>query len=506
MSNSSYLLIIISFFLSFSALSQLNFESRLEIDLKEDDFSGHKSYLFGEDGFVIRSVEMGWSRRNRKIKYQSYNNNLQFNKDVVIEVDSKKSNIYDVFSTEKHIVELVYDLSGKLMLTVLEGRTLNVNNLSFEAPKGIRAIKAHFAGDYIVVVMNSKKAFSVFTANVTKGSSHIQNITIPNVKPGFMTVESISSMDNSNESIICIDVIDKSKKNSGKRTNTYLAIVDCDRGINKVVDINSKISNTLLTVSGSRNKDGNYVLTGTYTTKLKSEMAEGLFISEIENERVKFVEYNGFSQFEEFLKYLPERTQGRIEKKKEKKEKAGKEVTFSMRAIHHPLVSNDDAYFILAEYFYPTYRTVTRTLNGQTTTYTEFDGYRYTHASLVKYDLEGKMQWDRTFELTPSYKPFYPIRFITMAKKEKNESITMVFCSRNRIVSKGIRYSGGIEYEKVSEEIETGIEGDKTKRSFSDVDFWYDNFFLVHGFETIKNTTGDTKRKRHVYFVSKLKF
>lgn len=496
----------IMFSACFAAFAQLKIENRLEIDLKEDDFNGHQVHLFGEHGFIIRSFSGGWGRKTRQVRYESYDKNIKFKDKLEIEIPSKKSSINRVFTTDNHIVELTYDMSGSLDLTVLDGRAFKSKNHSFKAPKGFKNLNAHFAGNHVVVVFRNKKAFKVFTANIQTGSSNVQDLAVGSFKPSQMTLESISSLENSSEAIICIDILDKSKKESGKRTNTYFAFVDCEKGTNKIVDVNNKIQNTLLTVSASKNDRGAYIITGTYTSKLKSSIAEGLFIAEISDGKVNFVEYNGFAELEEFLSYLPERSQQKMEKKKARKEKAGKDVSYAMRAIHHPLVSTEDAYFILAEYYYPTYRTRTTTSNGQTTTYTEFDGFRYTHASLVKYDLQGKMQWDRTFELTPAYKPFSVIRFISFAKKENNESITMVFCSRNKIISKGIRYSGGIEYDKVSEEIETGVEGDVTKRSFSDVDFWYDNYFLLHGSEVIKNKTGDAKRKRRVYYVSKLRF
>jgi hypothetical protein len=321
-----------------------------------------------------------------------------------------------------------------------------------------------------------------------------------------MSLESISSMQNSAESILCIDVLDKSKKDSGKRTNTYFALVDCVKGIHNVIDVNNKLKNTLLSVNASKKENGGYVVCGSYTSKLKSSTAEGLFIAEIEEGKVTFVQYNGFSEFKEFLSYLPDRQKDRVEKKKEKREKSGKSVAFNMLTIHHPMLMIDDAYFILAEYYHPTYRQVTQTTNGQTTSHQVFDGYRYTHASLVKYDLEGKMLWDRTFELSPAYKPFFPVRFISLAKKQSSEAVTMVYCSLKRIVSKSIRYNGEIEFENISEEIDSGIAGDKTKRSIADVDYWYDNYFMIHGSEVIKNNSGEEKRKRYVYFVSKLRF
>jgi hypothetical protein len=41
----------------------------------------------------------------------------------------------------------------------------------------------------------------------------------------------------------------------------------------------------------------------------------------------------------------------------------------------------------------------------------------------------------------------------------------------------------------------------------SDIKYWYDNYFLAYGISVIKNKDGDkTKRKRKVFFVSKVKF
>jgi hypothetical protein len=498
--------LFLAFFALFNAHSQFGIINRLEIDLKDDDYSNHKLYLFGEDGFVIRSVEKSRSRSSSKIKYESYNNSVVFNKDVTKDFSYKSSNIWRTYSTEKHLVEFIYDMSGSVKLSVLNAENLSINTYDASAPKGMKSVSGHFAGDFVVTVLRSKKEFAVLTINVNNGQTNVQNIQIDGVKPSAMSLESISSMENSDEAIICIDVLDKKKKD-GKRTNTYFAFINCGKGSSQIVDVNKKISNTLLSVSASKTSSGAYIVSGSYTSKIKSEVAEGLFISEINNGQVNFVQYNGFSEFEEFLSFLPERKQEKIEKKKAKKEKAGKSVTYNMRSVNHPVVFANDAYFVLAEYYHPTYRTTTRTdSKGVTTTYTEFDGYRYTHASLVKYDLEGKMQWDRTFELMPSYKPYSVIRFISMAKKPQNEYITMVFCSSQRIISKAIRFSGGIEYDKKTEPIDSGIEGDKTKWSLSDVDFWYDNYFMIHGTETIKNTSGDGKRKRRVYFVSKLRF
>lgn len=173
----------------------------------------------------------------------------------------------------------------------------------------------------------------------------------------------------------------------------------------------------------------------------------------------------------------------------------------------------ENGYLFLGEAYYPTYRTetysTTSTVNGVTTTSTQtrqvFDGYQYTHAMLGLFDEEGNLLWDQIFEMKGSYKPFYVKRFISIAEKDEN-SLKLVFASGKRIISKSIDYEGAVINDSESEDIETSYTGDKVKTSFSNIDYWYDNYFVAYGSQKIKNKAGEAKRKRKVYFVSKIKF
>ncbi len=499
------LLLLLALF-AYRALGQLQFEGRLEIDLKEDEFTDHKTFMFGENGFVIRSIEKNRRSRSRLIKYESFNNQLTSKKELTFSIDAKPSMSHVVLNTQRHIVELVYHMSGNAKIIVFDAVDMKTNSYPMDLPKGYKYVTADFAGNYAVFVMNDKRAFHVVCVDVFTGQYFVRKVEIESVKAKNMTLESISPIDNGREVIVSIDALDRGKKNSGKRTNNYLVFVQCATGNYKVVDINQKIENTLLSVSGAKTEDGKYIIAGTYMTKSRG-VAEGLFISEIDQGKVNYVEYTGFSQLKEFTAYLPKRTQERLEKRKKRRESAGKEVVYAVMAVNHPVYVTQDAYYVLAEFFYPTYYTQTTTgANGQTITRRVFDGYQYTHASFVKYDKEGKMQWDRTFELWPSYKPFVPIRFISFAKSSQKNYFSLVYSSHRIIVSKGVREDGVIEYNRQSENIETAFSGDIAKYSFADVDYWYDNFFMLHGVQRLKNTSGETKRKRDVYFVSKVRF
>ena len=54
----------------------------------------------------------------------------------------------------------------------------------------------------------------------------------------------------------------------------------------------------------------------------------------------------------------------------------------------------------------------------------------------------------------------------------------------------------------------TEKDGDKVRYSFSNVEFWYDNYFLMSGYQKIKNAERDEngKKVREVLFMNKIEF
>ncbi len=174
----------------------------------------------------------------------------------------------------------------------------------------------------------------------------------------------------------------------------------------------------------------------------------------------------------------------------------------------HDIIVLDDGYLFLGEAYYPTYHTETYTTagaNGTMVTHyrTVFDGYQYTHAVLAKYSNEGTMEWDICFEMYPHYKPFYIKRFIAISEQTEN-TLGMIFTSGNNIVSKIIDFNGEVLSDESWDMMKTGNETDKTRWTSSNIDYWFENHFIVYGSQKIKNKSDKSKRK--VYFVNKISF
>ncbi|MGB1102856.1 MAG: hypothetical protein ACPG21_04440 [Crocinitomicaceae bacterium] len=223
---------------------------------------------------------------------------------------------------------------------------------------------------------------------------------------------------------------------------------------------------------------------------------------------MNYVEYYNFADLENFFSYISERKQEKIERKRERKKAKGKELKYNYLIADHPVIVLDNGYLFIGEAYYPTYRTeyYTAYSNGVPVTQTRqvFNGYQYTHAVVARYNQYGEMVWDQIFEMYPSHKPFSVQRFISIASGDQN-TLNLVFANRSRIVAKSFSFEGDVIYDRTSDPIETGLDGDKTKWSSSSVNYWYDDYFIAYGRQKIKNKE-EGEKKRFVYFVNKIRF
>ncbi len=498
----SVLLII---FLSTQAYGQVNSQKRIEFDSK-DGFSDEEIHVFGSKGFIMSSRSDEKQDGMSKWNYELYNTNLQSVKTKTIKIDSK-------FSPNKTFRNgeglFVFYLENKYNFNLV---SIQAEELEIKQANGILPNKTYVndmvvLGDYAILNTSIKKKPFLISINRKTGKTNLIPIEIGDYSAKKTIVQRMQVLEKSGEILVYVNVIVKKSKDEifvvqmndkGKKTGMF--------------HFTKGISENIIDISGSSVGEGSYVFTGTYSRSTTS--SEGIFFSRVDNNEVDFINFVKFLDMKNFLSYLPKREQDKIEKKIKKKEKKGKEVTLSYRIADHAVIPSGDDFLFLGEAFYPTYRqesyTTTSTVNGVSTTTTQyrtvFDGYQYTHAVLAKFNAQGELLWDQTFAMWPSYKPYFVKRFISLTEQSEDD-IKMVFASYNRIVSKTISLDGVVIQENKSDEIETGYSGDKAKYSYSNIDYWYDQFFIAHGNQVIKNKEDKSvKRKRRVFFISKIEY
>lgn len=247
----------------------------------------------------------------------------------------------------------------------------------------------------------------------------------------------------------------------------------------------------LLTAQRVPTQQGDLVI-GTYAQRKKGDAAQGMYVVGYQGDQVAFERYHSFSTFSNFFDYLPERRQERLERRQERREESGGDLSLSYQLNVHDVIEKDDRYLMVADAYHAEYQTQTRTVtvtqNGQTTTQTEyyqvFVGYRFTHAVVAAFSRSGELLWDASFPIKNVLTPRVEDR---VQVHDDGDQLAMVYAWGGKLYTR-IATPDGIAEDKTEQE-EDGVQ----RGWASDVEHWYDDQFLMWGFQKVKED-GD-KRK-----------
>ena len=335
----------------------------------------------------------------------------------------------------------------------------------------------------VVFSSTQKKTDRIGIIDLKSGSCNFADIHFPKVKDKNIFILENTVIDNTIYALV--------------RAGEEVQLVRVDKqgkllGTNNLTaDIPERIVSASVSKAGSR-----FFVTGTYS-KVKKGGAEGIFFSELKNNQFNNIRFYNFLDLNNFTEYMSSRKQAKIERKKAKAEKAGKEYALDYLMASHRIMTDGKDYFYLGEAYYPVYRT---TMVGNMVMST-FAGYDYTHAVLAKFNAAGNLLWDECFPMDPRTLPMYVKRFVSASMKGNN--VNLLFADKNRLVSKLFRNADGkVIQDRTSEMIETGNdEEDVKKMRYSNSQYWYGDNFLVYGTQVVKNSK--TGERRKVFAITK---
>jgi hypothetical protein len=354
--------------------------------------------------------------------------------------------------------------------------------------------------DIAVCIASDKKTTQLAVINWVTGKSEFIPISIEGYKANKLDITHIQVIEESKEFFVYITAV-----LSKTETKSYVVRLDDHGKKQDVFKIEDGGERNIVSISASKIGDDEYIFSGTFSLTDVNQ-SQGVFILQRSAGKTGFKNFVKFQDLDNFMSYFPDHVESIMGNKEERVEKRGKELLVNCNVSSHEIINQGTEHIMLGEVYFPTYKKVTTTSNGTSTTRTEFDGYDYNHAFVVKFDNEGNVIWDDGFELVIYQKTRKVKKFISVA--EQNESsITLVYASGSYVHSKSVAYETGeaVDTEE-SNKIETGIEGEETQFSQSDIEFWYDNYYLSYGYQLIKNKTAEGKKKRKVFYVVKVEF
>jgi hypothetical protein len=339
--------------------------------------------------------------------------------------------------------------------------------------------------------------------------------TIPSQYEGQSWIESIFY--NNKSKLIIVNI----RNHIPKKTNNMF-VNDYDESGTLLNSTNLQSSNEGRKLNTGKTfslNNNSKLVIGTYNNTVKGRRANpaffgfeeestGLYFAKIENNQQKFVNFYNFADFKTFFSYISDKKAARIKLKALKKQSQGKELSFNYKLLVHDVIQSNNQLIVIAEAYTPEYHTVSYTSfdaygRPYTNSYQVFDGYRYTNALVASFDEEGKLLWDNSFEIW---------NILTYNLKERvkvlfdEDDIILTYSSEGNIASKIIRNNQVIE-GKTYTKIETNYSNDKLITDFnSDMEFWYDNYFISYGYQKIKNNSSGEKSKRTVFYFNKIAF
>ncbi len=245
-----------------------------------------------------------------------------------------------------------------------------------------------------------------------------------------------------------------------------------------------------------------------------TEYSRGIFLASIDPSGMQQLKYYNYGDLENFFNYMTAKREKRVKDRIERRKVKGKKTRFNYRFLVHEIVPYNNQYVLLGEAFYPRYITADRAYysgffnpsfvnqgalirDGRI-----FDGYRYTHAVVMGFDLNGKLLWDNSFEIN-DVRTFTLEQFVKL--EVQKDRIALLYLFENELRTKIIKNNEVLE-GKTIEPIKAVAEGDivrKDQTNFNRLDYWYRDFFFAYGVQEINNpATG----KRRVFFVNKISY
>lgn len=341
--------------------------------------------------------------------------------------------------------------------------------------KQISVINPGVPGKVVIVSMNIDKSSGIISSVIrTSGSSRKQNY--------FLV---------------------KSDVNGNIITNLQLSRFDDNNMINTAFSYRVDAHTDLVIGSyGKTNRTRN--IEGVETIGVAST---GFFSIVLKNNQESNANFYEFTDFENFYRYLRRPSDLNSRRSSQRLER-GRDFSSDHDLLAHEVFEWNGQFVFLAEAYYPEYRTVTTMVydyygRPYPSTYSIFEGFRYVTTFVAGFDNAGNLLWNNDLELRNILSQNLKRRVIAWPDPE---GLVLAYANEGKIVSKII--NGGSTIDGVAKsDIEPLSPRD---RVFNDensiIEPWYNNYFVVYGYQNIRNSYVSSRSNKNVFYINKMAY
>ncbi len=472
--------------------------ARQEFDAS-DGYIDEKVSQMGEDGLMLTSRSNKPEEGYYNYRYKMINTSLEEGKEILLSVDRAIAGTALSFVSPTHFHQFIYSRTQFVIHSIPRKGVIKPIEIVGEFP--VKGLLQQFTvlNNQVVVAVRTKTGPNLLFIDWKTGDIQIEQVAIPSgFKPKALNILNLQDLSNIDEVALVYGA--RKSKTGPKQWCVRYNSKGQDIG---TVDISPGPAARFIEVKVSAISKTKFIYSGTYTKNLSKKMAnfaQGFFFAESDASTLKYVKFNNFLDLKNFVEFLPKNAQNKIERKKERAADAGRELAYNYQMTIHPIVATADGFFLVGEAFYAVYHTETYYVNGKPQTRRVFDGYQYTHAIVVKFDINGERKMDQCIGMGLLDLPRYVVKNISMNVEVPNQ-ITLSYATTKYMVSKTFSHAGIEIDKKQTEVISTGDEDEKIRQSTATMRHWYGPYFVAYGFQTIKKSGSG---KRRVFYINKL--
>lgn len=503
---------ILLFSLSLSAQGEPQ-PIRLEFDARPNTEPFQIVPLGSQGVVVIAKTNEFEDRNNRKWGFAYYDSNLELQWEFVQPL--LRNLDFIAFAVNRQEVSLLFydpkSSSGSnfQMLTIIpETRKISVSE--FNTDRRFEPVRFLKQDEYCYLGLNSKNNCKVIRIHSGNGD----NIELTLNASGGLFVENINADTIANEIVVLTSL-----RNERRRNALYLNSFD-EQGNEKRFQPLIKGENRKMATSAEYVPLNNqsFLVLGSYTAnpQRRSSVSEPegsrstgfykvLFESGSNNTLVQYYSFSEMANLESYIR-------GTIAEKRQRSLRqlfqGSRNGSFEHHLVVHRVLARNGAFILSGEAFTPDFRTVTTVAYDYygrpvPRSYSVFDGYRYSHAIVVAFNDHGHLLWDngmeminiRTFDLNPK-----------LVLYNDSDGLAMAYNHEGKIAWKLIRENTTITNTSYAN-IETRFSKDRVNsEQGSRLFYWYGNYFLASGYQTITNNYLPGQNRRSIFYVNKIAF
>ena len=305
-------------------------------------------------------------------------------------------------------------------------------------------------------------------------------------------------------------------KTSGYRKSAYLNRYGADGELQKSTVVGSGRERSLIFARHVRTGTDSVLIAGIYGNR--AETSRGFFIAAVNPDDTYTLRFYNYGDLHNFFRYLRPTRQERIRERIERKKSKGRPLRFPHRMLVHDFRMDGRNMVLLAEAFYPTYRSgyggTIRPGNTGIFTYIRpfypyqrdlaFDGFRYTHGIALGITRSGTISWDNSLALK-NIKTFNLQQFMHYLSGEENGYLlyaTEEDLTGNKIRNSEVMGIAGTDLSSRKPDSRVPLVESGRNRIFG----WYDDVVIQSGIREVRREVSPGNAvNQTVFFIHKMK-